>query len=120
MRIAIDLDGTICSIKKPYQSYADLKPLPGAVELIKKLKRNNHYIIIVTARHMATCNSNMGVLIKKIAKITLDWLEKYDIEYDEIYFGKPNADIYIDDRAIRFNKWEEINEGLLETLARER
>jgi len=120
MRIAIDLDGTICPIKRPDQSYADLEPLPGAVERIRELRAAGHYIIIVTARHMATCEGNLGKVIRRIGKVTLDWLDKYGIEYDEMYFGKPNAEVYIDDRAIRFSDWTEITDGLLNREARSR
>lgn len=111
MRIVIDLDGVICPVRNgPNDSYEALKPLPEAVSVIKRLRKHGHYIIIQTARNMATCEGNIGKVIKNVGKITLDWLANYDIEYDEIYFGKPNADIYIDDRAYRFNKWEDISE----------
>jgi len=118
MRIVIDLDGTICPIRMDPQKYADLLPLPGAVEKIKFLKGQGHYIIINTARNMATCQSNVGKVMKNVGKVTLDWLEKYDIPYDEIFFGKQNADIYIDDRAYRFEDWELVNEDLLKLLAK--
>lgn len=118
MRIAIDLDGTICPIKGSHESYSDLKPVPGAVERIREFRSAGHYIIILTSRNMATCGGNLGLVMKNIAKVTLDWLEKYGIEYDEVYFGKPNAEIYVDDRAIRFHSWEEITEDLLKREAR--
>ncbi len=118
MRIVIDLDGTICPIKQKDQSYADLLPNEGAVEKIKALKASGHYIIIQTARNMATCESNLGKVMKNIGKITLEWLEKYDVTYDEIFFGKPNAEIYIDDRAFRYNNWAEISEDILQKMAK--
>lgn len=120
MRIVIDLDGTICPIKQPGQSYADLEPLPGAVEKIRELRAKGHYIIIQTARNMATRNGNVGQVIKHIGKITLDWLEKHGVEYDEIHFGKPNANLYIDDRAWRFTNWADFTDELLEDLVRAR
>ncbi len=120
MRIVVDLDGTICPIKQAGQTYDQLEPLPGAVERLNLLKQNGHYIIIQTARNMATCQSNLGKVMKNIGKITLDWLEKYQIPYDEIYFGKPNADLYIDDRALRFNDWNEATEQLMISLAKEK
>ena len=116
MKIAIDLDGTICLLKKPDQSYSDLEPVPGAVERLQALNAAGHYIIIVTARNMSTCQGNVGKVMKNVGKITLDWLENHGIEYDEIYFGKPNAELYIDDRSIRFSSWKEITN---EFLARE-
>lgn len=120
MRIVIDLDGTICSIKKATESYSDLLPLPGAAERIQQLRRDGHYIIIQTARNMATCNSNVGLVMKNIAKLTIDWLEQHGIEYDELYFGKPNAHVYIDDRALRFSDWSAISDDLLLNEAKAR
>tara|TARA_A100001015_G_C14974579_1_gene706652 strand:- start:682 stop:1065 length:384 start_codon:yes stop_codon:yes gene_type:complete len=109
MRICIDLDGVISNLKKNNESYKDLKPIKGAVKKIKDLKKNGHYIIIYTARHMKTCDGNVGKVISKIGMLTLDWLKKYKVPYDEIYFGKPWADIYIDDNALRFLNWSKIN-----------
>ena len=109
MKISIDLDGVICELKKPGQEYADLLPVKGAPERLRSLKDAGHYIIINTARHMKTCESNLGKVNARISLITLTWLEKYDIQFDEIYFGKPHADVYIDDNAFRFSKWEEID-----------
>ncbi len=118
MRIVIDLDGTICPIKQGTQTYATLPVLPGAAERIKALRANGHYIIIQTARNMATCESNLGKVMKNIGKTTLEWLEKNDIEYDEIFFGKPNAEIYIDDRAFRFESWDKTDENTIISLAK--
>jgi capsule biosynthesis phosphatase len=110
MRICIDLDGVIAEIKKENETYADVKPIKSAVEKIKKLKENGHYIIIYTARHMKTCDGNVYKAISKIGLITLEWLKEHDIPYDEIIFGKPWADIYIDDNGFRFKNWDEIKD----------
>lgn len=110
MRICIDLDGVIAQLKKEDESYEDVKPIERAIEKIKKLKENGHYIIIYTARHMKSCNGNIGKVIANIGKITLEWLEKYQIPYDEIVFGKPWADIYIDDNGYRFEGWDKISD----------
>jgi hypothetical protein len=34
-----------------------------------------------------------------VGKVRHEWLERSKIEYVEIYFGKPNAHVYVDDRA---------------------
>jgi len=120
MRIVIDLDGVLCPIKKPGETYADLPPLPGAAERLRELRRAGHYLIITTARNMATCESNLGKVLKNVGRITLEWLEKHGMEYDEIYFGKANAEIYIDDRAIRFTNWAVLTDEMLNSHARER
>jgi len=119
-RIIIDLDGTICPIKAPGQSYADLLPLAGAAERIRALREAGHYVVIVTARNMATCESNVGKVMKNVGRLTLNWLEAHGIEYDEIYFGKPNGDLYIDDRGWRFRSWDEITSELVEREGRPR
>ena len=119
MRIVIDLDGTICTLKQKNESYADVQLKPGAIEFIKKLRKEGHYIIIQTARNMATCESNLGKVMKNVGKVTLDWLDRNEVEYDEIFFGKPNAQLYIDDRAFRFDSWNKMTPQELELLGKE-
>lgn len=114
MRIAIDLDGTICDIRKPGEKYADVKPKPGAVEKLKKFKQQGHYIIITTARHMKTAEGNVNFVVSRLGLETLEWLEKHEIPHDEVNFGKPYAQVYIDDRAIKFEGWDKIQESSLE------
>ena len=120
MRIVVDLDGVICSIKRPGQPYADVEPLPGAADRIRELRAAGHTIVIVTARHMATCEGNVGRVIQRVGKITLDWLERHGIEYDEIHFGKPNGEVYLEDRAIRFTGWDQLTDEVLKREARPR
>lgn len=112
MRIVFDIDGTICESLSPEMAaegkwYADVKPLPGAVDEMKRLKQEGHYIILQTARHMKTCNANEGKVLVMGAKLLFDWLEKWEIPYDEVYFGKPHADLFIDDKGRRHNNWAE-------------
>lgn len=118
MRICIDLDGTICELRKPGQTYADVLPRPGAAEFIKQLHDHGHVIIIHTARNMGTQGHNVGKVMKSVGLITLKWLDDHNIYYDEIFFGKPNADITIDDRCLRFESWENLSVNLLNEAAR--
>jgi hypothetical protein len=55
-----------------------------------------------------------------IGKITLNTLEKFQIPYDEIYFGKPEANFYIDDLGI--NAFENLEKatGYYDTVIGER
>jgi capsule biosynthesis phosphatase len=108
MRICIDLDGVVCELRRPGQQYADLSPIPGAVEKLRALRSAGHYIILCTARHMKTCDGNVGKVIARQGKVTLDWLQRLDVPYDELHFGKPHADIYLDDNAVRFESWDHI------------
>jgi len=109
MRICIDLDGVICQLRKENETYEALLPVDGAIKKMKSLREEGCYIIIYTARRMKTHQANTAKVIADIGKVTLNWLAKYEIPYDEIMFGKPWADIYIDDNAFRFMSWDEIS-----------
>jgi capsule biosynthesis phosphatase len=100
LRICFDLDNTLVTYPTIIGDYSTVKPINNNIILLKKLKNDGHEIIIYTARRMKTHNGNVGKVIKDIASVTIDTLEKYNIDYDELIFGKPIADIYIDDRAI--------------------
>jgi capsule biosynthesis phosphatase len=109
MRICIDLDGVVCQLRRPGQQYAELEPVPGAVEKLRALRAAGHYVILCTARHMKTCGGNVGQVVARQGAVTLNWLARHGIEYDEIHFGKPHADVYIDDNAVHFVSWEAID-----------
>lgn len=105
-RYCFDLDGTICYTKLPDEEYINVKPIPGAVEYLQKLKADGNYIIIHTARNMKTYNNNIGQIIANQSSVVIEWLKKHEIPFDELHFGKPLADFYIDDKAIRFESWD--------------
>jgi hypothetical protein len=69
---------------------------------------------------MRTHGGNMGKLMKDIGKITFNTLDKFDIPYDEIYFGKPEADVYIDDLAMNCFDDLEKELGYYETMIKPR
>ena len=100
MRICFDLDNTLCT-GKPYEKAT---PFPEIKELLIKLKEDGHTVIIQTARGMATASSNPGACVKAIGKLTLEQLDEWGFVYDEIYFGKPNADVFVDDKAYHASK----------------
>ena len=108
MRIVFDLDGVICELKKPSESYSDVKPKKKVIQKMRDLKEEGHYLIIHTGRHMRTCEGNVAKVIEKIGKVTEDWLEKWKVPYDELVFGKPYADVYIDDLGVEFSSSEKL------------
>ena len=112
MRIVFDLDGVICELKKPSESYADVIPKNDVIEKMRDLKEDGHYLIIHTGRHMRTCNGDVSEVIEKIGKITEDWLKKWKVPYDELIFGKPHADIYIDDLGIEFSTRDNLDKKI--------
>ncbi|AUH74275.1 HAD hydrolase family protein [Legionella sainthelensi] len=117
MRICIDIDGTICTLREANQTYKNVLPLPGAAQKIKELRENGNYIILNTARHMKTCESNIGQVIAREGHTLLEWLKEHHFEYDEIWFGKPYADLYIDDKALKFEgSWEKVGDIIMKNL----
>lgn len=98
IRVIFDLDNTIITLGHNKKVISHMK------EFMLFLHSQGHTIIIQTARGMKSCNSNLGKIMKKSAGSVLKWLEEESIPYDEIYFGKPEGDLYIDDRA--FNAYD--------------
>ena len=111
-KYCFDLDGTICEIKKEHQDYSELKPLKDSVKILKKLNKNGHYIIIYTARRMRTHDNDIKKVIDEVGELTIETLRKYEIPYDELHFGKPVADYYIDDKGYKLETWNKLSEDL--------
>lgn len=109
-RYCFDLDNTLVTFPKIPGNYCSVEPIVKNIELVRYLKRFGHTIIIYTARRMKTHKGNVGKIMQDVGKITLDTLEKFNIPYDEIYFGKPEADVYIDDLAL--NCFDDLEKGL--------
>ena len=99
-----DIDGTLCPIKRKDEKYEDLVPYENMVKKLRYYKENGAKIILFTSRNMNSYGRNLGLINKNTAKILLEWLDKWDIPYDEIMYGKPwpgHKGFYVDDRTIR-------------------
>jgi capsule biosynthesis phosphatase len=99
-RYCFDLDNTLVTFPTVTNDYSSVRPIEGNIRLLRYLKNFGNTIIIYTARRMKTHGGNTGKLLADIGRITFDTLEKFNIPFDEIYFGKPQADFYIDDLAL--------------------
>jgi capsule biosynthesis phosphatase len=100
IRVCFDLDNTLVTFPKKIGDYKSVEPIQKNIDILKRLKDYGCTIIIHTARRMKTCNGNIGKVLQNVGQITFDTLCKFNIPYDEIYFGKPNADFYVDDLAV--------------------
>ena len=99
-RFCFDLDNTLVTFPEVQGDYSTVKPIRKNIELVRDLKELGHTIIISTARSMKSCQGNVGKVMAKSGKITIQTLNELDIPYDELVFGKPYAHIYIDDLAV--------------------
>lgn len=108
-RICFDLDNTLVTYPKVAKDYTTVEPIQKNIDFLKYLRNFGHTIIIYTARRMKTHEGNAGSAMADVGKITFDTLAKFDIPYDEIYFGKPYAHVYIDDMAL--NAFDDLEKG---------
>ena len=116
--VAVDIDGTLCPIKMKEEKYEDLVPYENMVAKLRYYKENGAKILLFTSRNMNSYNGNIGMINKNTAKVLLDWLDKWNIPYDEILYGKPwpgHKGFYIDDRTVRPDEFlnhtvEELND----------
>ena len=74
-------------------------PMEGAKEALSFLRESGFFILI------HSCNN---------PKVIRDWMAFYQIPYDDIWEekGKPVADLYLDDRAVRFDTWSKVLEEI--------
>ncbi|MBQ8971389.1 MAG: capsular biosynthesis protein [Lachnospiraceae bacterium] len=113
-----DIDGTLCPIKGKDERYEDVVPYKSMVERIQEYKAGGAKIVLFTSRNMNSYHGNIGLINAHTAKIVLNWLEKWEIPYDEIIYGKPwpgHNGFYVDDRTVRPDEFltksvDELNE----------
>ena len=116
-----DIDGTLCPLKKDDESYEEIIPYKNMVDRLKYYKGNGAKIVLFTSRNMNSFNGNIGVINKKTAKILLEWLDKWDIPYDELIYGKPWPGVrgfYVDDRTVRPDEFLNCDVNELETICK--
>jgi|TARA_B100001971_G_C18149263_1_gene514868 uncharacterized HAD superfamily protein len=89
-----DIDGTICTTNCEYK---DAKPFNQVIKLINKLYSSGNKIILFTSR-----GSKSG---KDWFEFTKNQINNWGIKYHKLIMGKPQADIFIDDRAINIDDW---------------
>lgn len=100
-RFCFDLDNTLVTYPEIAGDYSTVRPIDRVISFLNFLRSQGHTIIIQTARRMKTHSGNVGKVQADISKVTFDTLDRFNISYDEIYFGKPYADFYIDDLSVK-------------------
>jgi len=99
-RICFDLDSTLVTPPVKRGDYSTCRPIEHNIRLAQALHKAGHTIVIASARRMKTFKGNIGAVVTSIGKVTLDQLDNFKIPHDEVHFGKPYADLYIDDLAV--------------------
>jgi quercetin dioxygenase-like cupin family protein len=97
----IDLDNTLCITQN--SNYVKSTPILERIEYVNNLKKEGNHVTIWTARG-ATSGINHRELTKK-------QLADWNVQYDELLMGKPDYDVYIDDKSFNVDTfWPVPNE----------
>ena len=100
MRIVFDLDETICHTRN--RDYERTQPIEPVVARIQELRRTipGAEVVIYTSRGMASCGGDVAAAERKNRPMIEKWLRDNGVEYEEIIFGKPLGDVYVDDKGM--------------------
>lgn len=122
--IVIDVDGTLCPIKPDDCRYEDLLPFPDMIAKLHEYRQLGFRIALYTSRNMRSHQGNVGVINAVTAPVLVEWLRRWDIPFDELYFAKPWAGpggFYVDDRAVRPDEFLSLSyEALVDRMQRSR
>ena len=94
-RYFVDLDNTLCKTEK--SDYINSTPIIERIQYVNDLKSSGNHVTIWTARG-ATSGLDHSELTKKQL---IDW----GVNYDELLMGKPNYDVYIDDKSFNVDSY---------------
>tara|TARA_Y100000361_G_C11135838_1_gene331846 strand:- start:729 stop:1124 length:396 start_codon:yes stop_codon:yes gene_type:complete len=112
-QLGVDFDGVIHKNSKGfYDGTIYDEPVDGAINGIKYLNEKLGYDLVIY-----TCKANPKRPLvdgKTGIELIWEWLEKHNIKQNikDVTYIKPNAVAYIDDKAIRFDNWKNIKEGM--------
>lgn len=117
--LIVDIDGTLCDIKRAGQAYAEVEPRREMIAKLREYQARGYRILLFTSRNMRTYNNSLGMINKHTAPVLLEWLARWDVPYDEILFGKPWArdkGFYVDDRTVRPDEFLSMSEEDIQRL----
>ena len=101
-RLIFDIDETICTTENG--DYENSIPFVDVIEKMWEYKNQGFEICLSTSRNMKTYEGNSGKIAARTLPILIDWLNRNNVPYDEIYIAKPWCGFdgfYVDDKAIR-------------------
>jgi len=92
-RYFIDLDNTLCNTVNG--EYRNSTPIQERIAFINDLKSAGNHITIWTAR-----GSKSKI---DYTELTCRQLEEWGVQYDELLLGKPDYDVYLDDKSFHID-----------------
>ncbi len=98
MRAVFDLDDTISVHRN--RDFENAAPIVPTIERMRHLKEDGWEIVIYSARGQHSCKGDLKLIEERNRAQVERWLERHGVPYDELRFGKPLGDLYIDDKGI--------------------
>ena len=96
--LAIDFDGVLHDFKAPLPGKRMGGPVDGAKSHMELLRAQGHTLIIHTVKAVTEDGK----------RAVRDWLNYYQIPFDDVTAIKPNASIFLDDHAQHFTSWDKV------------
>tara|TARA_Y100000385_G_C12653397_1_gene450505 strand:- start:63 stop:455 length:393 start_codon:yes stop_codon:yes gene_type:complete len=118
-KLIVDLDHTLSITING--DYVNSKPISPMIETLVKYKELGFEIVINSSRNMRTYGNNVGKINVHTLPNIVEWLNKHEIPYDEVYIGKPWCGFegfYIDDKSIRPSEFLNSSYDEIEELLR--
>lgn len=88
MKVCVDWDSTLVDENQEW--------LPGALDGLRWLRKSGHKVAIHSAR--ANWTGGLEEIERK--------LERHKLPFK--VYAKPDADLYIDDKGLRFTRWPDV------------
>lgn len=100
--LVIDIDDTISfTYNRDFENSVPNQPV---IDRINELYDEGKIIILFTARGGKSCNT-LEEKELKYRGVTERWLNKHNVKYHKLMFGKPNADYYVDDKNLSIDEF---------------
>ena len=95
MTYCFDIDGTLCTNTEG--DYERAEPQPDVIRRVNALHDAGDKILLYTAR-----GSTTGIDWRAVTELQL---KEWGVRYHSLQFGKPTADLYVDDKAVNLREW---------------
>lgn len=95
IRIALDFDGVLHDHHRPVPGRRMGMPVEGALEAVRVWKGRGYGLVV----HTTKARTESG------RQAVTDWLAFYGFPALPVTDVKPDAEVYLDDRAVRFVSW---------------
>lgn len=97
--LCVDVDDTICFTQN--RDYERSVPNEPVIKKLREAREAGYTIILHTARGQGRSNNNISAVADEVMDEIESFCHRFDVPYDMIVIGKPLADAYIDDKAMR-------------------